>query len=367
MRLITRYLLREFLGPLVVCLVSFNAIFLVFDLFDHVSNFIESGIPWFLVLRYYASMISVYSHWFAPASLMLATLYTMWNLSRNSEITAMRASGISFHRLAAPFLSVSVLAAILIASNSEWVAPEASVWSSRLKSQNFRVKAVESDVRTQHPFYYSPGRRLWVFTEVDTISEFGFRSTTNAVSVTQERPDGINEWAVTAEGAAFLDGAWWFTRPRYTRYDIDGGELPVSDAPMGAPTVVRMAGFDETPRDMLLILRAWENYSIRDMRNVTRTEAVLDPVKRFDLYYRFASPWACVVITLLAIPAGISTARQGVMRGIFTALAAFFGFYALTHLGLFLGKQGLLAAGVAAWYPIVLCFVLGSWMYRRLT
>lgn len=368
MRLITRYLLREFLGPLLVCLMAFNAIFLVFDLFDHVSNFLEAKLPWPLILRYYASLIGIYSHWFTPASLMLATLYTMWNLSRNSEITAMRASGISFNRLAAPFLAVSFVAAVATAASAEWFVPDASAWSTRLKAMKFDAGAVRSDLRKQHPFYNATARRLWIFAHVDVFSEQGFAATDGAVTVTQERPDGINEWSVSAERAAYLDGAWWFTRPRYTRYGIDGGELPATEAPMGSPNLVRMVEFDETPRDMFLeARREWGTYSIRDMVRVLRHEPVHDPAKRFDLHYRIASPWACVVITLFAVPAGLTTARQGVLRGIFTALAAFFGFYALTHMGVFLGKQGLLAAGVAAWYPNVVCLAFGCWMYRRLT
>ena len=55
MRLIPRYLLRQFLGPLVVCRVAFNAMFLVFDLFDHVSRFLESKLPWTDILRYYGT------------------------------------------------------------------------------------------------------------------------------------------------------------------------------------------------------------------------------------------------------------------------------------------------------------------------
>ncbi len=367
MRLITRYLLREFLGPLALCLVAFNGIFLVFDLFDNVSKFLEAGLPAFGILRYYGSLISAYSHWFVPASLMLATLYTMWHLSRNSEITAMRASGISFHRLAFPFLAVSVLLALVTAANIEFAVPEVSAWAQRLKDHGFQLSAAGRDVRVQHPYYNPPGRRMWVFAEVDAASPAGFARPERPVSVTQERPDGIREWTISTEEARFLDGHWWFSRPQLIRYDINGAELPLAEAPLGAPTLARMPELTETPRDMWAELRPWEMLSVRDMLRIIRQDPARDPAKRFDLQYRFAAPWACVVVTLLAIPGGLTTARQSVLRGLFAALAAFFGFYAMTHFGVFLGRQGLLPAGVAAWYPNVVCLLLGGWMYRRLT
>lgn len=367
MRLITRYLLREFLGPLSACLLAFNGIFILFDLFDHVSRFFESGLPWFGILKYYASLVSSFSHWFVPASLMLATLYTMWRLSRNSEITAMRASGISFHRLTAPFFVVSIIMALGTAINVEFAVPQVSAWMQRLKSNGFQLAAADHDIRRQHPYYARAERRMWVFTQVDASRESGFALARHPVAVTQERLDGIRDWTITAERAAYLDGHWWFTRPQKIYYDINGVELPLTEAPLGMPTLVRMIELDESPRDMWLDVCEWETLSARDMLRIIRQEVSRDPVKLFDLQYRLAAPWACVVVTLLAIPGGLTTARQSVLRGLFMALAAFFGFYALTHFGVFLGQQGHLPATVAAWYPNVVFLLAGGVMYRRLT
>lgn len=137
MRLISRYLAWAFLGPLLLCLISFNVIFIIFDLFGHLSKFIDSDLGVVVILRYYAGVVSMYSHWFLPASCMLATLYTMWQLSHHSELTAMRASGISFLRLTLPFFVVSVLMTLLTYVNSEFITPEASTWSERLKDSAF--------------------------------------------------------------------------------------------------------------------------------------------------------------------------------------------------------------------------------------
>ncbi len=366
MRIITKYLLRQFLGPLAVCLVVFNAMFLVFDLFQDVSRFLEAGATPALVLRYYAALISVYSHWFAPASLMLATLYTMWSLARNSEITAMRASGIGFGRLAAPFLATAGVGALLIAATAEWIVPEASAWAERFKEMRFDIERARDDWRKGHPYFNREGRRLWVFTKVNVISEDSFGTIEAPLTVTQERPDGIKDWAVTAERAEHLDGAWWFHRPRTIRYDIDGGELPVATAPLGAPAITRMATFDETPRDMLIEPREWDTLAVRDMLRQLRRTPVHDPARWFVLHHRFAAPWSCLVVTLFAVPTGLTTARQSALRGLLTALAAFFTFYALSHFGMFLGQQGVLHPALAAWLPNLLGLALGTKLYRRL-
>ncbi len=133
MSLIVRYLLRQFLGPLLTCLVAFNGIFVLFDLSGHLSRFLDADLPLPMILKYYLGVVCTYSHWFLPASCMLATLYSMWQLSHHSELTAMRASGISFHRLTLPFFCTAIVASLLTFANEEWLAPPLGAWSDRLK------------------------------------------------------------------------------------------------------------------------------------------------------------------------------------------------------------------------------------------
>ncbi len=368
MRIVTRYLLREFLRPFVLLLLSFDAMFLVFDLFDNVSKFMESKFPALRILQYYGSLIASYSHWFAPASLMLATLYSMWMLSRNSEITAMRASGISFTRLSMPFMGVAFVVAVLQGINSECVVPEAASWAARMKAQGFDTERIASDPRERFQFVSTANHRQWFFQSIDTATFRSASVVTGEVSVVQENAAGDPEWKVVGrDGAEYLDGEWWFKRPITTHFDIDGGELPATDGERLMPQTIRMPGLTETPQDLVLFTRSWENYSVRDMKRMMEASRVESPSRRFDVCYRFASPWACVVITLFAVPAGLTTARQSILRGIFTALGAFFAFYAMTHFCNFLGQGGHIPVLVAAWLPNAVFAVIGIAIFRKLT
>ena len=365
MRLVSRYLLREFLGPLAACFVSFNAIFVLFDLFGHLSRFLDADLPLPLVLRYYAGVVSFYSAWFIPASCMLATLYTMWRLSHHSEITAMRASGISFHRLTLPFFVVALAMALLSFANSQWIAPEAAEWSDRLKASSFRPEEKGPD--SNHLFMNARGRRTWVFGLVDSSSPAGFARATNGVQVTHDTL-GVNDWGVRADAAEWLDGTWWLENPKLVPFDIDGEELPEAAMPQPKlPRSMAFPEFDETPRDMFLATRSWDHLGAADMARRIRVQGRDDPEKRFEFWYRLAAPWACLVITLFSIPAGITTGRQSVFKGVVLALGTFFGFYALTLLLEFCGQHGYVPAALAAWLPNAVFLVFGLFLYGRLT
>lgn len=366
MRLLTRYLLKAFLGPLMLCLICFNAIFIIFDLFGHISRFIDSGLGVWVILRYYGGVVSMYSSWFLPASCMLATLYTMWQLSHHSELTAMRASGISFRSLTYPFFGVAVAMSLLSFVNSELIAPEASMWSERLKESAFA--SVEPEEKKNFQYLDPSTRRSWIFASADPSTEQTLSHPTASVEVKQDK-DGVNVWGVRATKAEFLDGVWWFHYPREIAFDIDGQELHSNDAsgPGAAPSLVPMYELTETPRAMMLEQREWDFFSLADMYHYLKTKRVHDNGKWYEFYYRIAAPWACVVITLFAIPAGISTGRQSVIKGVILALTAFFSFYAITLVLKFLGHHGVCPPALAAVLPNLIFLLLGFMMYKKLT
>lgn len=368
MNIITRYLLREFVRPFIILLLSFDTMYLIFDLFDNMSKFIETGFPTLRILQYYGSLIASYSHLFAPAALMLATLFSMWMLSRNSEITAMRASGISFLSLSMPFLGVAAVVALLQWANSEYVVPEAASWAARMKNQGFALDRIDTDPHDKFQFVSTLNRRQWFFQSIDTANVRSASSMTGEVSVVQENAAGDPEWKIVGlQGADYIDGEWWFRQPQVRRFDIDGGELPSAEGFLGMPQTLRMSSLTESPRDIVLFTRDWENYSVGDMRHTMEATGIESASRHFDLCYRFAAPLACVVITLFAVPAGLTTARQSILKGIFTALGAFFGFYAMTHFCNFLGQGGHLPALAAAWLPNLVFLTIGIVNYRKLT
>ncbi len=364
MSIIIRYLLRQFIGPLFVCLLSFNGIFILFDLFGQLSRFIEADLHWTQILHYYTGVVCMYSHWFLPASCMLATLYTMWQLSHHNELTAMRASGISFHRLTLPFFLVAIIMCGLDFASAEFLTPNLAAWSEKMKASQFKATGYE---RVENHLYINTGAgRQWRFHSVDISSDRGFANVDAPVEITHDT-DGIDDWGVRADKATYADGLWWLHNPRFIYFDVDGSELPesaVSSPPL--PSVFPFPELTETPHDMLIGVRDWMYLGARDMLRILRTTGGT-PEKWFDFWYSLAAPWTCIVITLFAIPAGITTSRQSVFKGVALVLITFFSFYGFTLVLEFFGQHGVLYPFLAAWLPNLVFLAIGLGLYRRLT
>ena len=102
MRILFRYVFREFCVPLAYCLAGFMSIYVLFELFGIFNRILEAKPGLGLCVLYFAGYLSPYFKWLAPACLMLAALYTMWSFCRHSELIAMRASGVGFLSIVRP-------------------------------------------------------------------------------------------------------------------------------------------------------------------------------------------------------------------------------------------------------------------------
>jgi LPS export ABC transporter permease LptG len=374
MRILSRHVLREFLVPVTYCLVTFTMIHVLFEIFDKFDRLTETRPPLTVVLRYFVGYVAPHVEWLLPAALMLGALYATWQLSRHSEIIAMKASGIGFGTIVRPMIAASVVCALLSAANSEFLAPRVSRTSQRLAESRFQP--LPPDLRTDVPYKNHAAHRVWRIDRFDADRP----DRLDGVRVTHQSTSGDPERVVSCRHAEYLDGDWWFFNPAVARYDAIGNLLAPrvsTGAVERARSVVCMADYDEQPQDFLLesnmlrtkAMKIGESLSLRDLRRYLAARPNLPPRVRLerwcDIQYRLAAPWACVVITFFAVPAGVASGRQSVFKGVLLAVCLFLGFYAVTQASLALGKRAVLPAPLSAWLPNLLFLGAGLAMFLR--
>ena len=363
MRILTRYVFREFMLPLFYCLVGFISIYVLFELSGSFSRIADAHPPASVVVRYFCGYIAPFVQYLVPAALMLATLYTMWTFCRHSEIVAMRASGIGFLAIVKPLFIVAFAMACFVAWVNEWYVPRVAQWAKQLRNERFDMaKASRADnivYRNAQAF------RTWT---VDTVLD---RAGTHLkdVRVTVDRPGGARLMNVTAKRADWLDGEWWLSEPAVQHYDAAGQEIASPTPELDALPIRAFPQFTERPGDFLAQNRDWAYNSVTDRFRYVRQHPDLSEKMlrkyRYDTWAQLMSPLACIVITLFAIPAGIASGRQSVFKGVVLALVMFFSFYGLT-IGCMVGADvGWLDPILAAVLPDVVFLALGMRLFRR--
>ena len=103
MRLLDRYLTRELMIPLAYCLVGFLIFWVSFDWLAMAEDFRDAGMKLTACIYYYWIKLPEFISTTFPIALLLALLYTLTDLSRHHELVAIRAAGVSWWRLCAPY------------------------------------------------------------------------------------------------------------------------------------------------------------------------------------------------------------------------------------------------------------------------
>src|ERR1700745_2098334 len=109
MRILDRYVISNFLQVYFYCIAGFISIWLIFDISDNISTFIDEHVGLTLVARYYATQVPQVFIILLPVALLLALLFTLGRMSRSNEIVSMLTAGVSLARILARLLSLGLL------------------------------------------------------------------------------------------------------------------------------------------------------------------------------------------------------------------------------------------------------------------
>lgn len=368
LKILDRYLLRQFLQPLGYCLAAFGMIIIVWDLFDHMTSIVAARTPPATLLLYYGCVLVEALEFLLPSCLLLATLYALWTMTRNNELIAMRAAGFSMIRIMAPFLGVGFLVSIAATFTNERITPSAVMWAKDLSSKTDQKAAFEpmtEKIVLERPYYHEAGNRQWFIDEFDMKKPNHFLG----VEIRQEREDHTWEKVIAADRADWLDGQWWFHNPSVTFYDIRG-EIR-RDVTTVLPDLYEIRGFSERPSDIINDAKPEEYFTASEIARKLRQigghgAPEQHNAMKLRLHRRLALPWACLVVTLFGIPVGAKSARQSAVTALFLAIFCFLAYYLLVQVGTLLGTRGIVWPWLAAWLSNLVFMTVGSVMLVRM-
>ena len=133
MTILDRYILREFMKNFFMIIISLIALYLIVDFFERVRMFLSNHATVYQMLSYFCFTVPSILSQMLPVALLLGTLITFAILSKNSEVTAMKANGVSLYRLTIPFILFSCIICIASFLLNEFLTPYANQRAKHIK------------------------------------------------------------------------------------------------------------------------------------------------------------------------------------------------------------------------------------------
>ena len=350
-----RYVFKEFWKILVTTALGFPLLLVIIDLTDNLEKYLARNLPKQDIALSYLYWIPESMFMVIPAAVLFATVFSIGALSRHSEITAAKASGISFYRIAMPIFLGALFAAALDLALAEIVPVTTQRRNDLLAEDKFRG----STLRYNFAFQGEYGRAY----KIQTLN-----TTTQSVEGLQIERKGTGPEYPTILIAAER-ASWDSVRGRWT---IETGEMKlVSDsAPDFSVTFTRMIDnrFIEQPQDMMAKPRPPQEMRYRELSRWIdfQERSGSDANKeRVELALKIAIPVTCIIIALFGAPLATSTQRGGAAYGIGISLGITVVFLLMVQLTKAIGAKGLMPPDLAAWVPSMIFGAFGLILLAR--
>lgn len=360
MKLLDRYVVRNFLQVYLYCIIGFLSIWLIFDVSDNISTFIDEHFGFNLVMRYYATQVPQIFIILLPVALLLALLFSLGRMSRANEIVSMLTAGVSIPRMLLPLIGVGLLTVAASFALNYSVAPHAELarktFLSLSRSHEILIQGQifrnRTDARTWFIQSFRPGHNLF-----------------NTVQVLQQDAHDNIVTSYLAARAVYepQTKTWELEGAKVVQYDQAGNIIDEKLYPS-----LKIEHWSETPFRLSSANVRAEYLSVPELRQYLQFNSdfpvtMLAPF-RTHFQYRLALPWTCLVVVCIAAPLGIGYSRRGVLASVAGAVLLVFSMDFLTHLFLALGEGDRVPPLVAAWTPNLIFSVIGLYLlYLRAT
>lgn len=292
---------------------------------------------------------------FLPYSVLLATIITLMTLNQNSEVIAMKASGLSAHQILAPLFLVAIVVSLVTFGFNERVVTRSTATLAAWQAVDFGPLPKDSEVRSN--VWLKDGANIMF---AKTVTGEGAAMTMHGVSWYQRDPAGMVTQIVTAPSATYANPGWRLTDAE--SFDVQSTVQAKLVGPQVLakgvePVQVLIRKTDADAESLFQLSR-----SIGAIRDAGYRTSELEG----KWWHKISGPLSALLMPLLGAVAGFGLARSG---GLFVraviGMALGFAYFVVDNAALAMGNFGGYPPMLAAWAPFLLFLLIGETVLVR--
>lgn len=353
MRIINRYVCREFLKFFSTGLAACTALYVLAELFDRIDEFIERQVYGYDAGFYLVARLPAIIYQLTPVAFLLASVLTFSTLNRHHEIIAMRASGIPPRRLVRPLLRIGVLGCLALLAAQEYVVPYANqatrmIWRTRIRHD--KIDAALGRYQAGD-IWRRIDNRIWHAQRSDPLAQ----RLHGVVIFCLDEAGRIRQRYDAVE--ASREAAGWLLRHGTRRRFKADGSFDGKAEHFQAQRLALPEHFSDVS-------------ALPTLPDEMSTQAILAHARQLDrkdlqrasylteFHGRFAYAAACILLAGFGLPLAVGLNRNGGMsKAIGLTVGCGFSYWVLYTFAMALGYNGQLPPLLAAW-SANLCFAV---------
>ena len=342
--LLDRYVAKQYLRLVALAFVGLLGIFYITTFLEISDRLFRGDTTLDMVLEYFWYATPQFVYYVLPISALVATLVTVGLLTRTSELTVMKACGISLYRIALPLFLFSLL----------WSGTLFGMSESFLAEANRRATELRRVIRGGSPQYVDILQRQWLMGEDGAIYNYaGFNPVEVMLHELTAYRFAEDEWRLAERlfaGLAVYEDDWQ-GRDVWVR-QFDEERIPgafEAMAQLELPIAPPNAFATEPPDAERMNYRELERY----IGELSASGHDVVPL-RVELQRKLSFPLVTLILTLIAVPFAVTIGRHGALSGVGVGILLALSYWVLVSVFAAIGSAGMLTPLLAAWAPNVL-------------
>lgn len=354
-----RYIIYKFLSTYIFLITIIVVIAVVFDFNERIDKLTQSHAPvQKIIFDYYVNFVPNFVNLFTPLFVFIAVIFFTSKLADNSEIIAMKSTGMSFRRLLRPYM----ISAALIAASSfllgAFVIPQSNV--ARVNFENRYIKK-KTDVTSVDNVQMQVDTGVVAYiTHFDNVSKSGYGFSLDKF-VDKKLVSHLTAQSIQYDTLSDRRFSW--TLRHYKIRTLKGMREKLESGEK-LDTIIVME-----PRDFFYVRGQQETMTIPELKEFIDRQRLRGAagISTFEVEYhkRFATPFAAFILTLIGVSLSCEKRKGGMGASIGVGIALSFTYILFQTVSSTFALNAGWPAMFAVWLPNLVFAIVAFVLYKR--
>ncbi len=352
-------MIKEFFYSLILSVASLQGVYLVIDFFEKIDNIIKYSISPLVLLKYIFFSLPQVFFLLLPVAMLIAVLLTLGIMSRNNELLALKAGGISLYRASLPLLIIALVFSGLSFFCNEMLLPKSNQLANYYRKIIEGEKVIQSSGRDQ--IWFWGGENDIINVQLADLE----RKEVWGIKLFQLSPHFQLIRRIDAERGFSRDGVWYLYNGVERVFNQDEQLKGNQFRKFQQEAISLPVRF----KDIFLLQKQPQEMCYQELsKYIKRLPGMGYMVEKYkvDLYSKISIPFIIFVMTLVGVSFSIKIEKSARLLNIGMGVFISFLYWVVFYLSISMGHAGLSPPILSAWFGNIIFLTLGGYLFYRM-